>query len=189
MLKTVKKKDSLELLIYANQPTDLRINVVPKENNRVTTSYVKIQNTQNIAIDLPDEYDKPIIVDSSEFQKMCRGLSNISNITRVMVKKSVIIFSTDAGGVMKRSTQFGEIDEDDDEKDDEYRYSEDFNTEQLIKITKISALNKNMQVYVKNDNPILFRSLVGNIGKISIYVKSKKMYEEESRISAESVDD
>ena len=46
MLKSIKKKDSIILFIDQENPTDLGIQVIPKENNRVTTSYIKIQNIQ-----------------------------------------------------------------------------------------------------------------------------------------------
>ena len=44
MLKSIKKKDSIEIFIKQDQPTDLGIKILPKENNRVTTSFIKIQN-------------------------------------------------------------------------------------------------------------------------------------------------
>ena len=74
MLRSIKKKDSIELFIDEKSPNDLAIKVIPKENNRVSTSFIKIQNVQNLDIDLPTGYSKPIIVSSSEFQKMSKVL-------------------------------------------------------------------------------------------------------------------
>ena len=34
----------VEIFIKQDQPTDLGIKILPKENNRVTTSFIKIQN-------------------------------------------------------------------------------------------------------------------------------------------------
>ena len=76
MLKSIKKKDSIELYIDDETPTDLYIKVIPKENNRVTTSTIKIQPAQNIDTDIPTGYIKPIIVSSSEFQKMIKDMGN-----------------------------------------------------------------------------------------------------------------
>jgi proliferating cell nuclear antigen PCNA len=165
MLKSIKKHDSVELFIDENEPSDLGIKIIPKENNRCTTSFIKIQNIQNLDIDLPTGYDRPIIVPSTEFQKMCKDLHHISNSTQISSKGFVIRFNSDAGGVMKRYTEFGEnIDDDTDEKES---YCEDFDTEQLLKITK-------------NGIPLLFRTNIGNLGKISIYIKSKNLQEIES---------
>ena len=62
MLKSIKKKDSLQLFINDEFPNDLGIKVIPKENNRITTSFIKIQEKQNISIEVPNGYDKPVIV-------------------------------------------------------------------------------------------------------------------------------
>jgi proliferating cell nuclear antigen PCNA len=184
MLKSIKKRDSIQLFINDENPTDLGIKVIPKENNRITTSFIKIQNIQNLEIDLPEGYGKPVIVPSGEFQKMTKGLTHISNVTHITSKGFLIRFSSDAGGVMKRSTDFGETEDSDDEAeqdDDTPDYSEDFDTEQLTRITKLAGLSLNLQIYPKSDNPLLFRSTVGSLGKISIYIKSKSLQEVESR--------
>ena len=184
MLKPIKKRDSVELFIDNDSDTDLGIKVIPKENNRITTSFIKIQNIQNIQIQLPTGYEKPVIVPSGEFQKMCKGLTHISNITHITSKGFLIRFSSDAGGVMKRFTEFGESEESDEEEKevaDDSEYAEDFDTEQLTKITKIAGLNSTMQIYPRTGNPLLFRTLVGSLGKISIYLKSKSLQEAESR--------
>jgi proliferating cell nuclear antigen PCNA len=184
MLKTVKKKDSVKLFIDDKFPTDLGIKIIPKENNRVTTSFIKIQTIQNLDIDIPTGYGKPVIVPSGEFQKMCKGLSHISNITKIKSKGFSIQFASDAGGVMKRTTDFGETEDSDLETEDQdiqdNEYSEDFDTEQLSKINKISGFSQNMQIYTKNNNPLLFRSQIGSIGKISIYLKSKTLQQIEN---------
>ena len=85
---------------------------------------------------------------------------------------------------MKRFTEFGESEESDEEEKevaDDSEYAEDFDTEQLTKITKIAGLNSTMQIYPRTGNPLLFRTLVGSLGKISIYLKSKSLQEAESR--------
>ena len=67
MLKSIKKKDSIEFFIDDQNITDLGITIIPKEHNRVTTSFIKIQSIQNLDIDLPTGYEKPVIVPSASF--------------------------------------------------------------------------------------------------------------------------
>jgi len=184
MLKSIKKRDTIELFIDDASMSDLGINVIPKEGNRITTSFIKIQTVQNLDIDLPDNYGKPVIVPSGEFQKMCKGLTHISNQTQITAQGFLIRFSSDAGGVMKRFTEFGEREdtdsEDEEEKGSEPEYTEMFDTEQLTKITKIAGLSTTMQIYPRTENPLLFRTAVGTLGKLSIYIKSKNLQEIES---------
>jgi proliferating cell nuclear antigen PCNA len=183
MLKSIKKKDSIQLYINDESPTDLAIKVIPKENNRVTTSFIKIQSIQTLEIDIPDGYGKPIIVPSSEYQKMCKDMSHIGNTINVTSKNFHIKFICNAGGVMKRHVEFGEMsDSDEEDEEDVVEREQNFNTEQLSRITKISGLSSNMQIYQTEGLPLLFRSYIGGLGKISIYIKSKDIIDRENQI-------
>jgi proliferating cell nuclear antigen PCNA len=181
MLKATKKKDSIELFIDSDNPNDLCIKVTPKENSRVTTSTIKIQTIQNLDIDIPSGYEKPIIISSSEYQKMIKELGNIGNIIKITSKNYSINFSCNAGGVYKRTVSFGEEDED----DEEFIYNQEFNTDILARITKIAGLSTNIQIYP--GSPLFFKSNVGNMGHIEIYIKSKDQLDNESHtIDSES---
>ena len=173
MLKSIKKKDSIELFIDDESITDLGIKVIPKENNRVTTSFVKIQSIQNLEIDIPETTTKPITVSSSELQKMLKDFGSIGNTLTVNSRNFKIKFSCNTGGILKRTVEFGENDELDEEMfDSKGDFSQEFNTEQLCRISKLSGLSNNIQIYP--GKPLRFSSNVGNLGKISIYIKSKE---------------
>jgi proliferating cell nuclear antigen PCNA len=194
MLKSVKKKDSLELFISSDECTDLGIKTIPKENTRITTSGIKIQTIQNLDIDIPGGYGKPVIVPSSEFQKMCKDLSSIGSTNiNVVARNFHIEFIADADGILKRKVVFGEQnepDDDNDSEDDNNEYNATFATDQLIRITKLAGLSGNMQIFPATENlPLLFRSSVGSLGKISIYVKSKELVDAESCMYDDSDDE
>jgi proliferating cell nuclear antigen PCNA len=187
VLKSIKKKDSLELFIAHNAQTELGIKNIPKENTRITTSSIKIQNLQNIESELPTGYGKPVIVPSSDFQKMCKELSSIGS-TDIHVEAGAfhIKFIGDADGILTRQVRLGDTDDatDDESDSEEYssKYSATFTTDQLSRISKIAGLHTTMQIFPGNNElPLLFRSNVGSLGKISIYIKSKEMLEMEAR--------
>lgn len=185
MLKTIKKKDSLELFIEDKFPDDLGIRVFPKENNsRVTTSKVKIQAMQYIDTEFPTGYGKPVIVPSSEYQKMTKELNTIGSTITIYSKGFFIKFLSDPSNTYSKDVKFGEEtnneDEDEDEEEDEddnQEYCQDFQTEMLNRIAKLSGLSTNMQIFPKEGLPLLFKSSVGSLGKISIYMKSKEQSE------------
>ena len=182
MLKNIKKKDSIELFICDSNPSELGIKVIPKENNRLTTSYIKIQNIQNIVIDLPAIHSKPVIVSSAEYQKMCKDMGNIGNTIKITSKNFHIEFHCDAGGILKRTVQFGEIEDTDfeDSDNDNTEYSEEFVTESLLRCLKCSGLSSTLQIFP--GKPIVFKTNIGTIGKLSIYIKTKDQLEEENNI-------
>ena len=120
MLKNIKKKDSLQLFISSENPNELGIKTIPKENTRVTTSGIKIQNIQYVDADIPVGYGKPVIVPSPDFQKMCKELSSIGSTNiRVKAKGFHIDFIADADGILKRKVRLGESDDSDDEDSDD----------------------------------------------------------------------
>ena len=184
MLKSVKKKDSLQLFINSENPNELGIKTIPKENTRITTSGIKIQSIQNLDIDCPQGYGKPVIVPSAEFQKMCKDLSSIGSTNiKVVAKNFHIEFIADADGILKRKVVFGEdedSDVEDEEEDSSPEYTATFSTDQLSRITKLAGLSATMQIFpATSDLPLLFKSTVGSLGRISIYIKSKELSDKE----------
>ena len=56
---------------------------------------------------------------------------------------------------------------------------QEFDTEQLYRVSKIAGICSLIQIYQKEGLPLLFSSSVGNLGNISIFVKDKKQIQEE----------
>ena len=184
MLKSIKKKDSLELFIDSDSPNELGIKTIPKENTRVTTSAIKIQKIQNVELELPVGYGKPVVIPSPDFQKMCKELSSIGSANiRTMASETFIDFVADADDILKRKVRLGEngdSDSESDEEDGKKHYEATFTTDQFSRISKIAGLSGTMQIFPGSDTlPLLFRSSVGSLGKISIYIKSKELIDKE----------
>jgi proliferating cell nuclear antigen PCNA len=179
MLKNIKKKDSLVLFIEENKEDELGIRVIPKEKNRVTTSFVKIQNLQSLDIDTPKDYNKPVNIPSSEYIKMIKDLNNMGgNIITISSCTGFLKFNCNTSDIYSREILFGESDEVIDIK-----CTQEFDTEQLYRVSKISGLSSMLQVYQKDGFPLFFNSNIGNLGRISIFIKDKKQMQEEDLVS------
>jgi proliferating cell nuclear antigen PCNA len=175
MVKNIKKKDSVVLFIEEGKETELGIKVIPKEKNRITTSFVKIQNLQSLDVEIPEGYENAVIIPSNEYVKMIKDLSNMGgNVIKVTSNSSIIKFSCNANGVYNREIVFGDTDED--EKTD--TVVQEFETEQLTRISKVASLSTQMQIYQADDLPLMYKSNIGNLGKIQIYVKDKSQIQE-----------
>lgn len=179
MLKSTKKKDSIVLFVKDDQPNDLGIQIIPKENNRITTSYVKIQSMQNVNIPLPDGYTHPIVVPSNDYQKMCKDMNHIASIMKIRSKKNYITFYCNAGDVYSREVAFGEIDDDSDSDDEDETYEYSFDTEQMCRLVKVAGLSNRIQVYTHDKLPLFFKTRVGTLGTLGIYIKSNEQLEKE----------
>lgn len=171
------------MFIDSDDLTELGITTIPKENTRVTTSCIKILNIQNLNAELPTGYGKPVIVSSADFQKMCKELSSIGS-TNICVESrgNCIDFIADADDILKRKVSLGESDEEDDKKrlKDHKLYQATFTTDQFTRINKIAGLSTTLQIFPGSENlPLLFRSNIGSLGKISVYIKSKEIVDKE----------
>jgi len=174
MLKSIKKKDSIELYIEKGKLSELVIKTTPKEHSRTITSNIKIHSAQNLDIDdTPDGYKKSTIIPSGDFNKMIKDLNIVGSDKFVIsTKPGVITFSADSDGIIKREIAFGEDDCDSDELKNVTSYA----SEQIERIAKIHSLSSSVYVYPPvGELPIQFKSMVGNIGSICIFVKSNEI--------------
>ena len=179
MLKNIKKKDSLVLFIDEDKEDELGIRVIPKEKNRVTTSYVKIQNLQSLDIDTPKDYNKPVNIPSNEYIKMIKDLNNMGgNVITISSCTGFLKFNCNTSDIYSREILFGESYE-----KMELNCVQEFDTEQLYRVSKISGLSTMLQVYQKEGFPLYFSSNIGNLGKIAIFIKDKKQIQEEDLVS------
>ena len=174
LLKSIKKKDSICLYIRKSDPNELAIQVIPKENNRITTSYLRVQRVQNILVDVPSGYSNSVIVPSCEFQKISKDVLAIGKTVRIKATNGKLELGVDSGGILKRTVQFGNIGDDEDDEDDGTQFNEVFKYEQLLKINKISNLSSFVHIHTKTSLPMLFTTRVGDLGKLSIYIKNKE---------------
>lgn len=171
ILRGIKKKDSLSLFIEEGRDTELGITVHSKEKNRTTTSYIKIQNIQSLSTDPPTDYSSHISVMSNEYTKIIKDLSSVGgNQITIASNSNVIRFKSDGNGLYNRDITFGDMDDDDSKAP---MHTQEFEIEQLVRTQKISGLSTQIQIYQAPNLPIYLKSLVGTLGKISIYIKDR----------------
>jgi proliferating cell nuclear antigen len=181
MLKSIKKKDIVSFVVRRDDPTKLVIRVASsEEGKRTTTSNVVIQECQNIELPVPDGYCKPVLVKSSEFQKMCKDTLVLNKTVLVESRDSYIKFTCDIEGIMGRCVEFGELDDDEENPENQNEVqTHEFETDHLIRATKITSLATNMQIYISPSN-MMYKSNIGEMGTISIYIKNKAQIEKDS---------
>jgi proliferating cell nuclear antigen len=180
MLKPIKKKDSIEFIKESEESEILDIRQISSGTGKVTTSSLKIQNIQNLEIELPSDYTNYVPIPSSEYQKMCKDMENISQTVQIRATEKSITFKADMTHVYARSIVFG------DDAESKEIYSQTFDTEQLNNLKRISGLgitSGNIHIFCMNNRPILMRTNIGTLGKINIYVKSKEQVDNEKIVN------
>ena len=189
MMKSIKKRDSIELYINkTNGPLELCLKILPKTDERVTISTIKIQNIENISIELPNPYSHSILVNSNEFSKMIKDMLNISSILHIKAQKYFMKFYSDISSVFSREVILGNYEESAKESSSSneshtYLYQETFDSEYLSKCLKISGLSTYLNLHFEHQMPLNISSKIGNVGEISLFLKSKRHLEEEKYLS------
>ena len=175
LLKSVKKKDTLELFIDSNNTENLGI-CTTTENGQKSFSYIKIQRVRQVSIEIPTGYVNYHLIKTSGFQKLCKDISSISNKVKVYSKGEYLSFASVFDKVYTRVVPFGEMDP---ESTDE-EYEDYFNTKSLTQLIKIAGLHSNMHIYMKQDLPLKISVSVGDLGVIDVFLKSISQLEEEN---------
>lgn len=164
MLRSIKKKDTLRLFIDEKNMHEIGIEITSKEKERVCTSYIAIIREQIKIIEIPDGYTNSSLIFTHEFSKAIKDLQSIGKTIRINSNLAKINFESNINGLFKRVISFDGTETDD-------NYDQIFSTELFSNIVKISGFSKTLNIYIKNDSPLLIKTNIGTLGKISIYIK------------------
>jgi hypothetical protein len=104
----------------------------------------------------------------------------MSNTISITAKKYTIEFLCNVGSIYSRHVILGDTEAEKMMGHPIEEFSEDFDTEQLSRILKISGLNIHLNIHCQKDMPLLMTSKIGIIGNIQIYIKSRRQLDEES---------
>jgi proliferating cell nuclear antigen PCNA len=179
MLKAIKKKDGITLFISNDTDDDLKLGICVEqtdENNKVLT-YIPINDTRIEDIEVPTNYENPIIMTSKEFQKL-KNLHIISPVMVVTSKPEFIKFFCDGGSIYSRELVIGN-ENDEDNKHIDITYKQTFWTQYITRLTKCAGQSGNVQVFVHELNGMKIKMKAGGLGEVTIYIKSKEIIEDE----------
>lgn len=181
MLKAIKKKDKVTLYITRDDPLKLGIAVEKQDENNITTTTIGITQNRPEVFTLPDGYENPVIMTTKEFQNM-KNLHPIGKIVRVTAKPGYLKFFCDGGELFSRNIIVGDEDESQEEPSIQH-----FNTHHLTGLTKCAGASQNghIQIFVQPTLPLKIMMKAGNLGDLTVYIKSREMIEWESGDSEE----
>ena len=130
-------------------------------------------------IDIPaQEFESIITMPSSEFQKICRDMSNLSDSLEIKSIGSQLIFSC-KGEFANQKTVIGQTPSGVNFKknnDDTSIIQGYYNLKHLVLFTKCTNLCSSIEMYMKNNYPIVIIYSVGNLGKLKLALAPKIMH-------------
>ena len=173
LLKTVKKKDQIEM--YIRRDNQQQLGMVLCSAAKKETCHANIFKIPK-KIEMPIEvYSHPKVIPSSEFQKMIKKLSSLTDkkVVICIQGSTYASFYADGSSVIDSKTEFGDFD-----KSEDY-YEQEFYISDLKKIVKMPGMSKNMKIYAPDDSrmPIKVSTKAGGLGVVSVYMKHAKFIE------------
>ena len=173
MLKAIKKKDSITLFIKDDDINRLGICVETTDENNKTITYIRITYSQPEVFRDPTGYKFHTSTSSKEFQKM-KNLQNISKtMTVTSPRPGYIKFFCDGGEVFSRELTIGSDSEEECVESYEEEYVQTFNTTHITGLHKCANQSGNVQVFIQQDLPLKIKMKAGNLGDLTVFIKSK----------------
>ena len=170
LIKTLSNTDSLTLFLPASNPNKLGIKAENADKQTTNTWMMKLFDTNVDNIDMPNiQFTSIINMPSGDFQKICRDFNALAEKLEITCSGSDLIFrcigdfvdgetvilSESQGGVqVKKLGSPSEI------------VQGVFELKYLTMFTKCTNLCPSIELYLKNDYPLVLRYMVANLGEI-----------------------
>jgi len=176
LIRTLTNNDALSLFIDESNVNMLGIRVENGEKNSLTTYYLNlIEVDETNYIIPPAQFESIITMPSNEFNKICRDMINLSEIIEIKSVGSQLIFSC-KGDFASQETIIGET-----TKGLNFVKSSDqdnviqgyYNLKHLVLFAKCTNLCNSIEMYMKNNFPIVIKFTVGSLGSLKLAIAPK----------------
>ena len=161
IIKTINSNDTLTLFMKKNDNNHLGIEIENREKNTKTTYKLNLLDLDNTKLEIPPVFDFSVItLPSVDFQKICRDMHNLAEFAEIKtINKELIL--TCKGDFCSQETIMRDSDNVsvEHEKNEQEIVQGVFNLKFLCMFTKATNLSKLVELYLKNDFPLIVRSM------------------------------
>ena len=176
LIRTLTNNDALTLFIEADNINLLGIRIENGEKNSLTTYYLDLIEVNEATYQIPPaQFESIITMPSNEFNKICRDMINLTDIIEIKSVGSQLIFSC-KGEFAKQETIIGETSNG---LNFVKASTEDniiqgyYNLKHLVLFTKCTNLCNSIEIYMKNNFPIVIKFSVGSLGSLKLALAPK----------------
>jgi proliferating cell nuclear antigen len=167
LIKTVHNNDMLTLFMEDNDINHLGIKIENSDKNTKSVFRLNLLDLDNPGISIdPTEFSSVITLPSSDFQKICRDMSNISEFVEIKNIHNQLIFSC-KGDFCCQETILSDNSENTSNADIVQGV---FKLKYLVLFTKCTNLCNTIELYLKNDYPLIVKYSVASLGEIKLAI-------------------
>jgi proliferating cell nuclear antigen len=171
LIKTLGNNDTLTLFIENEDQNKLGIKIENGEKNSVTRYKLNLMDLPEESISVPPAtFESVITMPSVDFQKLCRDMHNIADLLEIKSVGSQLLFNC-KGDIGTAEHVIGE-------NNSGMSFLKNNNPEEIIQgifalkhlvmFTKCTNLSNQVEIYLKNDYPLIISYGVASLGNIKL---------------------
>ena len=171
LIKTLGNNDTLSLVVEKDDPNKLGIKIENGEKNSITRYKLNLMDLPEETISVPPAtFESVITMPSVDFQKLCRDMHNIAELLEISSVGNQLIFNC-KGDIGTAEHVIGE-------NNSGMAFIKNNNPEEIVQgvfalkhlvmFTKCTNLSNQVEVYLKNDYPLIVSYGVANLGNIKL---------------------
>jgi proliferating cell nuclear antigen len=169
LIKTLSSNDTLTLFMKKNDHNHLGIDIENREKQTKTTYKLNLLDLNNTQLQIPNaEFNSVIQLPSADFQKLIRDCAVIAETVEIKTVRQELII-TCKGDFCNQETILRASDNVcvSDNKECEIVQGI-FQLKYLVLFVKCSSLSKSVELYLKNDYPLIVKYTVASLGEIKL---------------------
>jgi len=178
LIKTMNNNDTLSLYIESDDPNRLGIRIENGEKNSRTKYKLNLMDLPYEKIDIPPAtFESVLTMPSNDFQKICRDMHNIADNMEIKSVGNQLIFCC-KGDYATQETIIGET-------HTGMSFIQNCNPEEVVQglfalkhlvlFTKCTNLCNSIELYLKNDYPLIIKYNVASLGNVKLCLAPKPM--------------
>ena len=176
LIKTMGNSDSLTLYVEEDNESMLGIKLENNEKNSRTKYELNLMDLLEENIHCPPaEFESVITMPSTDFQKICRDMHNLSDNIEIQSLGTQLIFRC-TGDFASQETIIGEtagvLSFIKNQNPDEIVQGV-FALKHLVLFSKCTNLCNSIELYLKNDYPLIIKYTVASLGEIKLCLAPK----------------
>lgn len=178
LIKTMTNRDTLTLYIDEDDSDKLGIKIENGDKNSVTNFKLNLMDLNEDTFDIPPAtFNFVITMPSVDFQKICRDMNNLADVIEIQSVGEQLRFSC-KGDFAEQETIIGEASngmvfvKKQENVDDEIVQGL-FMLKNLVMFTKCTNLSNTVDIYLKNNYPLIICYNVGSLGILKLCLAPK----------------
>lgn len=186
LIKSMDKRDILSLYIEHDDKSNLGILIKNADAKKETKYNLKLLDLDDVKIAIPDViFDAVVTMKSSEFHKICREMSQIAEYVELQCLADKFIFKC-KGEYASRETTYKNSEDESDDSSVNIKHASStnktcpeivqgvFELKNLVMFSKCASLCTDIEIYLKNDYPLVIKYTVATLGRILLCLSPTK---------------